>query len=159
MDRAQSEQQNMLMALRENERINSKWFQAAGESLPILKNLMKSMNNIFKKAIDEIQAFEHSFHLLLKSLMMSERARIQIPSSFGTNSYSPQPAVSPLDVVSRGFLGEEMASLINALRISGKELSQLSERVSLLRKQITEEITDNISRSLQECCQKYSELI
>lgn len=76
-----------------------------------------------------------------------------------TSSGTPSAVSSPLHMLSRGYLGEEMANLVNFLMVHKSELYSVAERwkqaVNWSRKTVEDIVTrvQHQSRVMDECAQ------
>lgn len=166
IDRSKSEQYSLLLSQHESEKLINKWKQVTNESYEIIKNLTNSISHIFQKVISEIKTIHNSLNLIHSTWLQCEKTRINIPS-FNSNfiiglhdniSTTSSTLVSPLDVLCRGYLGEDMASLINTMRLYERDLKNIIDRLTFIQKQFIHEMNENISKSFILCYQKYKEL-
>jgi hypothetical protein len=150
IDRSKSEQTTLLNTIHECQKTTQKWKHASRESHSIFKNMTKSLNDIFRETIKDLQLLQNSLLAISRAWFASEQSRIQLPHSVDL--------VCPVEMLSRGYLGEEMASLMNTMKLYQHDLSQFLEKINFFKKRLQTEFNSSVVHSLLSCYQKFSEL-
>jgi hypothetical protein len=160
MDRSKSEQINLLNSLHALEKTEQQRMKFGQESHEILKHLSRSLNEIFKGAIKELHHLQQSITTISRAWLVCVQARIPLPSNYdqqrgGNNSLV---SVSPLEMLCRGHLGEELAAFINTFKLYEQDLQHLTDNINTLRKKLVHEFNSSVINSILICYQKMSEI-
>jgi hypothetical protein len=67
-------------------------------------------------------------------------------------------SVSPLEMLCRGHLGEELAAFINTFKLYEQDLQHLTDNINTLRKKLVHEFNSSVINSILICYQKMSEI-
>jgi hypothetical protein len=156
MDRSKSEQVNLLNSLHIFEKTTQQQVRYGQESHETLKKLSRSLNEIFKGTIKELHQLQQSLTTISHAWLVCEQARIPMPS-VNQPGISP-PLVSPVEILGRGYLGEEMAAFANTLRLYKQDLQHLTDNLNALRKKLVHDFNSSVIHSILICYQKLSEL-
>jgi hypothetical protein len=148
LDRAKSEQLNLIRSLQSSNSMLYQWAAAADKVVPIFSTYGINASDPSLKARRELMDLSGSITGIVSALDAAEGSRILLPEGLSApraRSGSAVPAgkgvgagagapgaISPLDSVSRGYLGEEMSVLVNALRSSKEDLRQLPRAMEVL---------------------------
>ena len=149
LDRAKSEQLNLIRSLQSSNSMLYQWAAAADKVVPIFSTFASNASDPSLKARRELLDLSGSITSIVDALDAAEGSRILLPEGLsapkvrsgsivpgkgaGVGALGQAPgAVSPLDSVSRGYLGEEMSVLVNALRCCKEDLRQLPRTMEVL---------------------------
>lgn len=150
IDRSQSEQMVLLKTIHESQKTTQKWKQVSRESHSIFKTMAKSLNDIFRETIKELQRLQNSLLTISRAWLTCGQSRIQLPHA--------ADLVCPVEMLSRGYLGEEMASLMNTMKLYEQDFTKLLEQITLLKNRFHTEFNSSVVNSLLNCYQKFSEI-
>jgi hypothetical protein len=145
LDRAKSEQLNLIRSLQSSNSMLYQWAAAADKVVPIFSTFGSNASDPSLKARRELMDLSGSIASIVAALDAAEGSRILLPEGLSApraRSGSTVPGkgvgagapgvISPLDSVSRGYLGEEMSVLVNALRGNKEDLRQLPRAMEVL---------------------------
>lgn len=149
-DRAKSEQYSLLVAVTHSDMRMKRWQTLAGQLHPLLSNFADKLSSHCESAVQQVQERRDSLQALADSLAQAEGVRMALPQSNSS-------LVSPLEALCRGYFGEEIADLMNRLRISGNDISRLSSSIQSVQKQMMTDIGADVSM-LMQCGDSMSEL-
>jgi hypothetical protein len=150
IDRSKSEQTALLNTIHEYQKTTKKWTQASRESHSILMNMTKSLNESFRETMKDLQLLQNSLLTISRAWFTCGQSRIELPHN--------ADLVCPVEMLSRGYLGEEMASLMNTMKLYEHDFSHLLEKINFLKKRLHNEFNSSVIHSLLNCYKKYSEI-
>jgi hypothetical protein len=101
-----------------------------------------------KRGVVEIEVSTQKVAGITDALVASERARIDLNGAL----------VCPLDALARGSLGEEVAVLVETLRLSSTDMLNLHRSLSDIRKLFVECITVDFAGALAMCVQNFANI-
>lgn len=155
-DRALSEQVAVIRCWRQARSCLSQWTEHASAVAPTLQGVSKRYRSVVEQTAQELQEKSSSLSQITQALREAEVARIRSTAedpnltdtssrsaSFRGNSSASSAAgvpISPLDSLSRGSAGREVAALVNALRASKDELADSAQVVSTLGTKLVSEL-------------------
>lgn len=105
-----------------------------------------------KRAVSEIESLNSRVLVLVSALSSCESARIIPPSP------SQAPPVSPLDMLSRGYMGEAVSELVNTLRLHSNDICRISDALNAARNQLIADVKSEVNLSLLECISIFSQI-
>lgn len=149
LDRAKSEQLNLIRSLQSSNSMLYQWAAAADKVVPIFSTFGSNASDPSLRARRELLDLSSCISSVTVALDAAEGSRIFLPEGLavsrarsgsivpgkrvGAGTHGQAPGViSPLDCVSRGYLGEEMSVLVNALRSNKEDLRQLPRAMEVL---------------------------
>jgi hypothetical protein len=150
VDRAKSEQYLLLVGVTHADMRLKQWQTLAGQLNPMISNFADRLSAHCDSSVQQIQDKSESLLSLSSSLSLAEGVRMALP-------HSNASLTSPLDALCRGYFGEEIADLINRLRVSSRDISQLSGSVHSVQKQMMVDIAAEIA-TLVQCGDSLTEL-
>ena len=152
-DRMKSEQINLLRCLQSSNSMLQQWTAAARKTSPLLTSFTRQSSDSFLASKQEISDLLDSVLRVTGALEAAEDAKVALPDTLpplgkprpgsaisgkgGIIGPVPAPGVrviSPLDSVSHGWLGIEMADLVNTLRMHASDLKRLPHVVEGMKK-------------------------
>ena len=155
-DRLKSEQINLLRCLQSSNSMLQQWTAAARKTSPLLTSFTRQSSDSFLASKQEISDLLDSVLRVTRALESAEDAKVALPDTLpplgkprpgsaisgkggiiGPVPPVPVPGVrviSPLDSVSHGWLGIEMADLVNTLRMHASDLKRLPLVVEGMKK-------------------------
>jgi hypothetical protein len=149
-DRARSEQYSLLVALTHSDMRAKQWQTLAGQLNPMISNFADKLSAHCESSVQQVQERSDSLLALSSSLAQAERVRMALPQSNSS-------LVSPLEALCRGYFGEEIADLINRLRVSGQDISRLSNSLQTVQSQMMTDIAAEVT-TLVQCGDSLCEL-
>jgi hypothetical protein len=148
-DRSQSEQYSLLVAVTHSDMRMKQWQTFAGRINPLLTTFTDKLSEHCVSSVQRVQTETDALLGLSTSLSQAEQVRVALPGS--------SALVSPLEALSRGFLGEEVADLTNRVRVSVHDVSRLSGSLQTIQKQMMADITAEVA-TLVKCGDAINEL-
>ena len=147
-DRALSEQRTLLMAHRQVETELNQWARAATECVPVLRAVVGRINDQLKRAMGEVDAVAGKVSDAFSAWKSCELSRIDMGGAM----------VCPLDALSRGCLGTEMASFVDTFRLNASDWQALCSFLHAMRKRIVDVVKVDFVKSLGTCIELFSSL-
>lgn len=149
LDRMRSEQINLLRCLQSSNSMLEQWTTAARKTSPLLTTFTRQSTDTLLTSKQGILDLLDSIVRVTQALEAAEDAKVTLPDALPPLvKHRPSSAVSgkggivtlgarlvsPLDSVSHGWLGVEMADLVNTLRMHSADLKRLPEVVEGMKK-------------------------
>lgn len=147
-DKARSEQRSILAAYAKLEAEIKDWVSCAEASVPVLKVAIGKINDQLKRQVIEVNSAAVKVGDTFEALLACEKARIDLSGSL----------VCPLDALSRGFLGPDMAVFVDTLRLNARDMQLLCSSLKDLKKQLVKSITSVFATALSDCVLRFSHL-
>lgn len=129
------------------------WCQKVSCITMSLSALSKRVNDNIKSFGVECQTFSKDIVTIVNSFKEAEKSRIHLPldafqhDGVGTNSVSStgvSTLVCPLDPLMRGFMGEDIATLLNTLKLNLESILNLKEFFVNTRKKFQMDISEEL---------------
>lgn len=120
LDRVKSEQQALVMSHESMKSCLKKWYEAARITNVIVQKENMRFKDLSNKILKSIEKTDFEVKSLAMAYKEADDARIPndtIVLSSGAKGNKRQALVCPLDMLSRGCMGDKVANLINSLRI------------------------------------------
>lgn len=152
LDRMKSEQINLLRCLQSSNSMLEQWTTAARKTSPLLTAFTRQSSDTLLTSKQGILDLLDSVVRVTQALEAAEDAKVTLPDTLPP-LVKPRPSsaasgkggiitpgvqgvrvVSPLDSVSHGWLGVEMADLVNTLRMHSADLKRLPEVVEGMKR-------------------------
>ena len=149
LDRMKSEQINLLRCLQSSNSMLEQWTKAARKTSPLLTAFTRQSSDTLLTSKQGILDLLDSVVRITQALEAAEDAKVTLPDTLPP-LVKPRPSsavsgkggiiapgvrlVSPLDSVSHGWLGVEMADLVNTLRMHSADLRRLPEVVEGMKR-------------------------
>jgi hypothetical protein len=152
LDRMKSEQINLLRCLQSSNSMLEQWTTAARRTSPLLTAFTRQSSDTLVTSKQGILDLLDSIVRVTHALEAAEDAKVTLPDTLPP-LVKPRPSsavagkggiitpgvqgvrvVSPLDSVSHGWLGVEMADLVNTLRMHSADLKRLPEVVEGMKR-------------------------
>lgn len=149
-DRASSEQYSLLVAVTHSDMRMQRWQTLAEQMNPLISNFADKLSSHCESSAKQVQESSMSLFALSRSLALAEEVRLALPQSNSS-------LVSPLEALCRGYFGEEIADLVNRLRMSVDDISRLCNSIQNVHKQMMAGITADI-KMLVQCGDSINEL-
>jgi hypothetical protein len=134
-DRAIAEQMTLIRCLTANQSSLSNWAKLSTEFSPLVDQFGSSMNKTISQSIVEISKISENIKSLSISYNLAEKSRIN-----GSNS----TFISPLESLSRGHMGQDVASLIVSLRVNMDGINNIVSELNELKIKIQSNINTEI---------------
>jgi len=136
-DRAKREQLALIRCLSESQKSLEHWSETSKKNGKLLDTYGSNAKKIFRTFLSEIQAPMASLEMIVDAFSKAESARISSSSSSGVG----KPVLtSPLDMLSRGSMGEEISRLVSCMRLQKDELAGLPLKLKNAYKILNAEI-------------------
>lgn len=135
-DRSRSENSALVSCFIQTERTLKNWVNLSSALVPELNGLCNRLQQRLSAATKEIHIANSKLLKLSAHFRNAEDARI-----------APTPSsvpVCPLDALSRGCMGEEVATLVNSLRLDANDISKLAQLIQSVRKQFAADVAADI---------------
>mmetsp|Transcript_18429 Transcript_18429/g.34432 ORF Transcript_18429/g.34432 Transcript_18429/m.34432 type:complete len:830 (+) Transcript_18429:106-2595(+) len=150
VDRAKSEQYSLLVSVTHSDMRVTQWQSLAAHMSPMIANFAEKITAVCGSSVDQVQEKSVALLSLAASVAQAEGVRMAL-------SDSNSSLVSPVEALSRGYFGEEMADLVNRLRIDAKDISMLGSMLQNVHKQIMASVAFEMS-TLVKCGDAMGEL-
>lgn len=151
LDRAKSEQLNLIRSLQSSNSMLLQWAAAAEKVVPIFSTFGSNASDPSLRARRDVLELCGAVTSILTALDAAEGSRILPPEGLSAQGGKTRPgpivpgrgvgghgqspgSISPLDSLSRGYLGEEMSVLANTLRSNAEDLKLLPRALEVLMK-------------------------
>jgi hypothetical protein len=145
--RAKSEQQAALWDLYLSESCVRAWCQRTTPIATSLNNFDKKVNSDLRVFQTELGTMLHDFGQLVEHLKQAENCRIASNSRSFTSTPSVQindSLISPLDLLAKGYMGEQVANLINSLRLHISIFEKLTHFLKSTKVKFHQNVTEEL---------------
>lgn len=168
-DRARAEHQAIIKVLLANNAIQVKQSTVTAQVGALLGTFMGCSGKILKSSLADLAAPMDAAAKIAKALQKAEAARVNVPTSSSdtNNSLSHMSGGSacsrnrPLDAISRGLLGSDVAELVNVLRLHADDLETMHSSLRAVHATLQSEMRREIAalNAAKESLHDQAELI
>ncbi|CAE7808546.1 unnamed protein product, partial [Symbiodinium microadriaticum] len=148
-DRALSEQRSLLISHKKLEAELKQWVEAATECIPLLRAVITRINDHLRRTVGEIDTVTKKVSYTYEAFMDSEKSRVDLGGG---------ALVCPLDALSRGYIGSEVALFVDTYRMNANGMQTLCSSLQSMRKQFVDVITVDFVGALASCIELFSKL-
>jgi len=136
LDRNRKEQISLALEYRKAQRTVDGWNLAASVVTKQLEGFGAATGKELQIASERLSELTHSVSVVVEAFLGAENCRLS-----STSDLPGSGSGKPLDSLARGYMGVEVANLVNALRLHSEELKELPVRMTDIRKKFVSDVT------------------